>query len=34
MITIRLTSPMEDVIKVSVFHFEGTAYKGPFEIVE
>lgn len=30
MITIRLTSPMEDVIKVSVCHFEGTAYKGPF----
>ncbi|QOV18854.1 alpha-xylosidase [Blautia liquoris] len=30
MITIRLTSPMEDVIKVSVSHFEGTAYKGPF----
>lgn len=30
MITIRLTSPMEDVIKVSVRHFEGTAYKGPF----
>ena len=30
MLTIRLSSPMEDVIKVSVVHFEGTAYKGPF----
>lgn len=30
MLTIRLTSPMEDVIKVSIVHFEGTAYAGPF----
>lgn len=28
--TIRLTSPIEDVIKVSIVHFEGTAYPGPF----
>lgn len=30
MLTVRLTSPMEDVIKVSVTHFEGRAYQGPF----
>ncbi|MEG0961584.1 MAG: alpha-xylosidase [Lachnospiraceae bacterium] len=30
MLTVRLTSPIEDVIKVSVTHFEGTAYTGPF----
>ena len=30
MLTICLSSPMEDVIKVSVRHFEGTAYRGPF----
>ena len=30
MLTIQLSSPMEDVIKVSVVHFEGTSYKGPF----
>lgn len=30
MLTIRLDSPMEDVIKVSVTHFEGRASKGPF----
>lgn len=30
MITVRLSSPMEDVIKVSVTHFEGKQYKGPF----
>ena len=30
MLTIRLSSPMEDVIRVSVVHFEGTAYRGPF----
>ncbi|NBI92480.1 alpha-xylosidase [Lachnospiraceae bacterium] len=30
MLTVRLSSPMEDVIKVSIRHFEGTAYKGPF----
>ena len=29
MLTVRLSSPMEDVIKVSVRHFEGTAYNGP-----
>lgn len=30
MLTVRLSSPMEDVIKVSVSHFDGTQYKGPF----
>ncbi|WP_099204688.1 alpha-xylosidase [Scatolibacter rhodanostii] len=30
MITVELTSPMEDVIKVSMRHFEGTTYPGPF----
>lgn len=30
MLTVRLSSPMEDVIKVSVSHFDGTRYKGPF----
>lgn len=30
LITVRLTSPMEDVIKVSITHFEGKAYPGPF----
>ena len=30
MLTVCLSSPMEDVIKVSVRHFEGTAYQGPF----
>ena len=34
LLTIRLSSPMEDVIKVSVRHFEGTAYKGPFAEVK
>ena len=34
LLTIRLSSPMEDVIKVSVKHFEGTAYKGPFAEVK
>ena len=29
-LTVRLTSPMEDVIKVSITHFEGKSYKGPF----
>ncbi len=29
-LTIRLTSPMEDVIKVSLTHFEGQPYTGPF----
>lgn len=30
LLTIHLSSPMEDVIKVSVRHFEGRAYEGPF----
>lgn len=30
MLTIYLSSPMEDVIKVSVRHFEGAVYHGPF----
>lgn len=30
MLTIELSSPMEDVIKVSITHFEGRAYEGPF----
>lgn len=30
MLTVCLTSPMEDVIKVSVRHFEGVQYGGPF----
>ena len=30
MLTIRLTSPMEDVIRVSVSHFDGTVIRGPF----
>lgn len=34
MITVGLTSPMEDVIKVSVRHFEGKKYQGPFVEVE
>lgn len=34
MLTIRLSSPLEDVIKVSVMHFEGTAYNGPFAEVK
>ncbi len=34
MLTIRLSSPMEDVIKVSITHFEGTAYHGPFAQVK
>lgn len=33
MLTIYLSSPMEDVIKVSVRHFEGAAYKGPFVLI-
>ncbi len=31
---IQLSSPMEDVIKVSVVHFDGANYKGPFVKVE
>lgn len=34
MLTIRISSPMEDAIKVSVMHFEGTAYNGPFAEVK
>ncbi|WP_124066843.1 alpha-xylosidase [Clostridium sp. E02] len=35
MLTVHLSSPMEDVIKVSVRHFEGTLYHGPFaEVLE
>lgn len=30
MLTIKLSSPAEDVIKVSVVHFAGALYKGPF----
>ena len=30
MLTVCLSSPMEDVIKVSVTHFEGKSYRGPF----
>ena len=30
MLTIKLSSPTEDVIKVSVVHFAGALYKGPF----
>ncbi len=34
MLTIYLSSPMEDVIKVSVRHFEGAVYKGPFAEIQ
>lgn len=30
LLTIKLSSPMEDVIKVSVVHFAGALYQGPF----
>lgn len=33
MLTIKLSSPMEDVIKVSVVHFAGALYQGPFVAV-
>ena len=33
MLTIKLSSPMEDVIKVSVVHFAGALYQGPFVTV-
>ena len=33
MMTIRITSPMEDIIKVSINHFEGQIYQGPFAII-
>lgn len=34
MLTIRITSPMEDVLKISVSHFEGAADPGPFTVIE
>ena len=34
MLTIRITSPMEDVLKISVSHFEGAADPGPFTGIE
>ncbi|MFW6679915.1 alpha-xylosidase [Lacrimispora sp. AGF001] len=34
MLTIRITSPMEDVLKISVSHFEGAADPGPFTAIE
>ena len=30
MLTVCISSPMEDVLKVSIRHFEGAAYRGPF----
>ena len=33
MLTVKLSSPMEDVIKVSVVHFAGALYQGPFVVV-
>jgi len=30
LLTVKLSSPMEDVIKVSVVHFAGALYQGPF----
>lgn len=33
MLTIKLSSPMEDVIKVSIVHFAGALYQGPFVAV-
>lgn len=33
MLTVRLSSPAQDVIKVSIVHFEGSAYNGPFASV-
>lgn len=30
MLTIRLTSPAEDIIRVSIRHFEGASFPGPF----
>ena len=32
-LTIRLSSPRKDIIKVSVSHFEGAVYKGPFAAI-
>ncbi|MBE5983905.1 MAG: alpha-xylosidase, partial [Paenibacillaceae bacterium] len=34
MLTIRITSPMEDVLKISVSHFEGAEDPGPFTAIE
>lgn len=34
MLIIRITSPMEDVLKISVSHFEGAADPGPFTVIE
>lgn len=34
MLTVYLSSPMEDVIKVSVRHFEGAVYQGPFAEIQ
>ena len=34
MLTIRITSPMEDILKISVSHFEGAADPGPFTGIE
>ena len=33
MLTVKLSSPMEDMIKVSVVHFAGALYQGPFVAV-
>lgn len=30
MLTVYISSPMENVIKISIRHFEGAAYRGPF----
>lgn len=30
LLTVRFSSPMENVIKVSITHFEGAGYEGPF----
>lgn len=34
MLTIRISSPMEDVLKISVSHFEGAEDPGPFTVIE
>jgi alpha-D-xyloside xylohydrolase len=34
MLTIRITSPMEDVLKISISHFEGAANPGPSIVIE
>lgn len=33
-LTVRLTSPRKDIIKVSVTHWEGAVYKGPFAQIQ